>query len=124
MTSKKPRKSGEAPSGQAGGFKYTAHSRLKDSNESIVPRQKIRSAMIRDGQNATVQEVMRRQPVNAFELCRMGMASPAAYIQYLEAMGYFIDSARIVATDNDGFLHSGVALYSFVCEPDVLEVAE
>lgn len=84
----------------------------------------IRRALSREGQNAAALDVLRRRPVNTFELRRMGMASPAARIQDLEAMGCVIASDRTVAVDSDGFSHYGVALYTLLAEPEVLEVGE
>lgn len=95
-----------------------------DKAATTQPNRKVRRALSREGQNAAALDVMRRRPVNTFELRRMGMASPAARIQDLESMGYVIASDRIVAVDSDGFSHYGVALYTLLAEPEVLEVGE
>ncbi|MDP3521407.1 MAG: helix-turn-helix domain-containing protein [Hydrogenophaga sp.] len=81
---------------------------------------KARRALGREAQVALLLEVLRRRPVDTFELRRLGMASPAARVQDLEALGCVIDSARIVAVDSDGFSHYGVALYSLISEPEVV----
>lgn len=91
------------------------------------PDRKARRALSKAGQLAAALRVMRLRPVDTFELRRMGMASPAARVQDLEAMGYVIASDRIVAVDSDGFSHYGVALYSLISEPEVvvgLEVSQ
>jgi len=123
--SKPDRRKKKAPGGEAGGVPGNLAKGLGGVDPTgkaptTQPNRKLRRALSREGQNAAALDVMRRRPVNTFELRRMGMASPAARIQDLEAMGYVIDSARIVAVDSDGFAHSGVALYSLVSEPEIL----
>lgn len=119
----------KAPGGEAGGVPGNLAKGLGGVDPTgkaptTQPNRKAHRALSREGQNAAALDVMRRRPVNTFELRRMGMASPAARIQDLEAMGYVIASDRVVAVDSDGFSHHGVALYTLLAEPEVVEVAE
>jgi len=132
--SDRPKK--ETSDGEAGGSQEASEPNFPERSDkchptgkvaTTQPNRKARRALSKAGQIAAALELLRRRPVDTFELRRMGMASPAARIQDLEAMGCVIDSARIVAVDSDGFSHYGVALYTLVSEPEVLadlEVSE
>lgn len=127
---KRPKK--KAPGIAARGISKASKQRITEARQSHPTvnkatnqaEGKIRRALGREAQVALLLDVLRRRPVDTFELRRMGMASPAARIQDLEAMGCVIDSARTVAVDSDGFSHYGVALYTLLAEPEVLEVGE
>ena len=58
------------------------------------------------------------------KLSSTSIASPAARIQYLEAMCCVIASYYTAAVDSDGFSHYGVAAYTLLAEPELLEVGE
>lgn len=58
------------------------------------------------------------------KLSPTNMASPAARIRDLDAMGCVIASDRTVAADSDGFSHYGVVVYTLLAEPELLEVGE
>lgn len=76
-----------------------------------------------EAQIARLVEMLRLRPHHTHELRRQGISHPAGRIQDLEEMGFVIGSDRINTVDSDGYLHTGVALYSLIEEPLYQEVA-
>jgi hypothetical protein len=55
---------------------------------------------------------------HTYELRRAGISHPAGRIGDLEKRGYSFAVDRITAVDGDGFVHSGVALYTMASTPE------
>lgn len=55
---------------------------------------------------------------HTYRLRRDGISHPAGRVQDLEEMGYVINSHRITAVDEHGYVHPGVALYELVSVPE------
>jgi hypothetical protein len=54
---------------------------------------------------------------HTYELRRAGISHPSGRIADLEKRGYSFAVDRITAVDGDGFVHSGVALYTLTDAP-------
>lgn len=62
--------------------------------------------------------MLRLRSHHTYELRKCGISHPAGRVQNLLADGFVISSNRINTVDSDGFLHTGVALYSLISEPE------
>lgn len=65
--------------------------------------------------------MLRVRQRHTHELRMQGISHPAGRIQDLEAIGFVIASDRINTVDGDGFIHTNVALYSIVSEPETAQ---
>lgn len=72
-----------------------------------------------EAQYERLLQLLRLRPHNTMELRRAGIMMPAARIKELnDRYDYSIDTIdRINLTDEWGFPHSGVAIYSLISEP-------
>jgi len=124
VPSKKPRKSGEAPSGQAGGFRKTAHTSQQACGKSNVPRQKIKHALDNEAQIALSLKMLRVAKRSTYEMRAAGISHPAGRVRELRGRGYEIETHLVAAVDSDSFIHQRVAYYELVSEPTVVGVAQ
>lgn len=69
-----------------------------------------------EAQREKILALLRVAGRNTFEFRAHGIAMPATRIFELKALGFDIQSSRIVAADSDGYVHSGVAHYELVGE--------
>lgn len=65
-------------------------------------------------------ELLRVRQRHTHELRMSGISHPAGRIQDLEALGFVIASDRTTTVDGDGFIHSRVAIYTIVSEPEIV----
>jgi hypothetical protein len=65
--------------------------------------------------------LLRISPRHTHELRQHGISHPAGRVQNLEERGFVIASDRTTTVDGDGFIHSGVAIYSLVSEPEAAQ---
>lgn len=73
-----------------------------------------------EAQYARILAALEIRPHNSIEFRRwLGCLQIAARIMELRGMGYDITTDRITITDDEGFTHPGVALYSLVAGPEV-----
>lgn len=90
----------------------------KMKNERPTKRNSNGRSTTRLAQIKRLYKALRLRPHHTYELRKMGISHPAGRVQDLEEDGYVISSDRINTVDSDGFLHTGVALYSIVSEPE------
>lgn len=124
MPSNKPRKSGEAPSGQTGGFKKIAHTSQQGCGKSNVPRRKIKHALNNEAQIALTLTMLRLANRGNYELRAAGISHPAGRVRELRGRGCIIETHLVTAVDSDSFAHERVALYALIEEPAVMEVPQ
>ncbi len=68
-------------------------------------------------------ELLRVHARHTYEFRALGISHPAARIKDLIALGYDIQSSRIVTVDSEAYLHRNVALYCLLSEPESKVVA-
>lgn len=68
-------------------------------------------------QRDRILKALARRPHNSYELRKMGCYQCPTRIIELRRMGYDISTTRISIWDDEGYQHSGVALYSLEGRP-------
>lgn len=91
-------------------------SKAKQPNKKYSSRSTATEAQI-----AKLLKRLRTRPHHTYELRALGISHPAGRVQNLEERGFVIASDRTTTVDGDGFLHSGVAIYSILSEPETAQ---